>query len=189
MAEEKDAAPARKGGGGLSKIIILGLLVCNVLSLGGVAAFAFLGADDASAGADGATEAEDSEVHAPGESESASGDAESGSQDGIKYKTGDLGPTVKLGKFTINLNNPGHPRYLRVDLKAEVSDEKTRAELVARDPQVRDILISYLSSLTLKETYGARAKASIRDNISRRLNSILTSGEITRVFFTDFMTQ
>ncbi len=182
----------------MSKILILALLLCNVLSLGGLGAFIMLSGSSESAAADSAAassaakadatvEGEDGEA-AAADPPAADGDKPN-EEEGSSYSATDLGPTVKLGAFVINLNDPGHPRYLKVTLKAEVSARETKNELRARDPQVRDIVISYLSSLKIKETYGARAKATIRDNIQRRLNHILTTGEVRRVFFTDFMTQ
>ena len=197
--EEKEEAQQPKGGGGMQKILILALLLCNVLSLGGLAAFVMLGGSSSSeAAAEPAAEAmlddKKSEGDTKGGEEKKTDDGESkeakeGEDGDEEASATDLGPTVKLGSFVINLNDPGHPRYLKVALKAEVSVTEAKNEIRARDPQVRDIVISYLSSLALKETYGARAKATIRDNLQRRINHILTTGEVTKVFFTDFMTQ
>ena len=199
MADEQENQEEKpKGGGGMSKIIILALLLCNVLSIGGLAAFVLLGGgseerpatEEVAAAADkGKTETKKEGGDEAAEEKSADGeDAEAEEEEGASTSA-DLGPTVKLGSFVINLNDPGHPRYLKVTLKAEVSADSAKNEIRGRDPQVRDIVISYLSSLTIKETYGARAKATIRDNIQRRINHILTTGEVVRVFFTDFMTQ
>ena len=201
MAEEENQTEKPKGKGGMSKILILVLLLCNVLSIGGLGAFVLLSGSSESAAAADAPEAA-ANPEAKSQTETKEGDKEAEPEEGEKKEEGgdeeeepdssagaDLGPTVKLGSFVINLNDPGHPRYLKVTLKAEVSAQGAKKELRARDPQVRDIVISYLSSLRIKETYGARAKATIRDNITRRLNHILTTGEIRRIFFTDFMTQ
>ncbi len=192
--EENQQGSKPNARGGLSKILILGLVLCNVLSLGGLGLFVSLnssGGDDSPSQAAQASKTtpsadfESSEDTPNGDGANES-DAES---EGMSGPAADLGPTVKLGTFVINLNDPGHPRYLKVTLKAEVSGSGTKNEIRAREPQVRDLIISYLSSLAIKETYGARAKATIRDNIQRRLNHVLTTGEVTQVFFTDFMTQ
>jgi flagellar FliL protein len=100
-----------------------------------------------------------------------------------------LGPTVDIGNFTINLSDPGPPRYLKAVVKGTVSSERTQAEVQARNPQLRDVILSYLSSLTLKDTQGARAKQTIRDNLRKRINNLLRTGEIEDIFFTDFVTQ
>ncbi len=100
-----------------------------------------------------------------------------------------LGPTVMVGKFTINLNDPGQPRYLKSRIDVEVSSGATSDELKARKPQIRDLVLSYLSSLSIEATYGAKSKQEIRKNLKKRLNSVLTTGEIRRVFLTEFVTQ
>lgn len=100
-----------------------------------------------------------------------------------------LGPTVDIGNFTINLSDPGPPRYLKAVVKGTVSSERTKQEVEARNPQLRDAVLSYLSSLLLKDTQGARAKQTIRDNLRKRINNILRTGEVTDIFFTDFVTQ
>jgi len=100
-----------------------------------------------------------------------------------------LGPTVDIGNFTINLSDPGPPRYLKAVVKGTVSSERTQQEVEARNPQLRDVVLSYLSSLMLKDTQGARAKQTIRNNLRKRINNILRTGEVQDIFFTDFVTQ
>ncbi|MEM1026230.1 MAG: flagellar basal body-associated protein FliL [Myxococcota bacterium] len=147
------------------------LIITNVLSLGGVGAVWFLGPQvTAPAEAnEGGEETEDPEA------ESASG--------------ADFGIPVAVGTFTINLADQDGPRYLKVDVKASVSSEKTKEEVEHREPQMRDITISYLSSLTLSDTKGARAKEDIRESLRKRMNNMLQTGEVEDIFFTEFVTQ
>jgi flagellar protein FliL len=98
-------------------------------------------------------------------------------------------PTVDVGNFTINLANPGTSRYLKAVVKASVSSEQTKVEVEKRNAQLRDVIISYLSSLQLEETQGARAKEDIRENLRKRINNLLRTGEATDIFFTEFVTQ
>lgn len=184
MAEEESTSEEKSGGGGGSKLLIIILIAMNFLTLAGVAAFVLLGRSSPEPAAVAAAEGE----------EGAEGGAETdGEKEGDPEKPDEpaevLGPIVKLGIYTINLNSMGEARYLKADIQAEVSSEETSEEVKMRTPQIRDMLISYLSSLTIKDTYGAKAKARIRDNIERRVNQVLVSGEVRRVFFTDFMTQ
>ena len=199
MAEEEEQQESKpKGGGGGAKIAILALILCNLLALGALGAFVLLGSGDdeppepvaEAEAADGEKPAEDKgDKEEEKAADEGGDDAESEEGEETEYSAADLGPMVKLGDFVVNLNNPGQSRYLKISLRAEVSDSRTRDELRAREPQMRDVVISYLSSLPIKQTYGARAKAGIRDNIRRRLNQLLTTGEVKRIFYTDFMTQ
>lgn len=151
---------------GGSRTLLVALAVTNLLSLGGLAYFVLVeGGDQAVAGTPGGS----SDV-APGPAEVA-------------------GPTVDLGTFNITLADPGQNRYLKAVLKARVSADRVLNETEARDPEIRDRIIDYLSSLTVKETQGAQAKATIRSNLKKRINNILRTGEIDSVFLTEFVTQ
>lgn len=194
MAEEeadKTEEGGGGGGGGGSKLIVIILVVLNLVSMGGFGAYVVLGGSqqaepEAQVDLDDEGDAKDGKAEGAGEGEGKEGEAGK-AKDAIP--DGVLGPMVELGTFTINLNSMGDPRYLKAVLKAEVSSEEVGEEIKKREPQLRDMIISYLSSLTIKDTYGAKAKARIRDNIERRVNQVLVSGEVRRVFLTDFMTQ
>lgn len=99
------------------------------------------------------------------------------------------GTTVDVGNFTINLSDPGSTRYLKAVVKAAVSSDQTKEEVELRNPQLRDVIISYLSSLQLRETQGARSKEDIRENLRKRINNLLRTGEVKDIFFTEFVTQ
>lgn len=216
----KEEAPAeggaKKKGGNL---LVLGLVACNVLSLGGLGAFVMLGGKGEPATAH-AAEGEGGEEAAAGEEAPAAehgekpeakkeGHGEAKKEHGEKKEapaehgapaehsskkedhSGEPGAitSVPLGAFVINLNDPMHPAYLKASLTAELASVELEVEVKSREPQIRDAVISYLSSLTLKETQGPVAKANIRDGVRRRLNNILTSGEVKQVYLTDFVTQ
>ncbi len=99
------------------------------------------------------------------------------------------GPTVALGNFSITLADPGQNRYLKAVLKARVNGPEVSTELQDREPEIRDRVIDYLSSLTVKETQGAAAKQTIRANLEKRINNILRTGEVESIFLTEFVTQ
>lgn len=216
----KEEAPAeggaKKKGGNL---LVLGLVACNVLSLGGLGAFVMLGGKGEPAaahaaegeGGEGAGAGEEAAAGEHGEKPEAKkeGHGEAKKEHGEKKEppaehgapaehprkkedhSGEPGSitSVPLGAFVINLNDPMHPAYLKASLTAELASAELEVEVKSREPQIRDAVISYLSSLTLKETQGPVAKANIRDGVRRRLNNILTSGEVKQVYLTDFVTQ
>jgi len=161
MAKAEEEAPPTK-----KSILVPLLLTTNLLAVGGMVAVLILG---------------------PKLWAEASAPAKNTEEEPVESAT--LGPTATIGNFTINLSDPGPPRYLKTVVKATVSSERTQSEVEARRPQLRDAVLSYLSSLLLKDTQGARAKQTIRDNIRKRINNILRTGEVTDIFFTDFVTQ
>jgi len=149
------------------------LIITNVLSLGGVGAVWFLGP----------------QTTAPAEAKEGEGEGADGEAEGGEVTKPDFGIPVKVGTFTINLADQDSPRYLKVVVQAAVSSERTKEEVQHREPQMRDITISYLSSLTLSDTKGARAKEDIRESLRKRMNNMLQTGEVEDIFFTEFVTQ
>lgn len=151
-----------------SMMPLIALALTNLLSLGALAYFVFVdGGDEASASLP-------SNMAAAGPSE------EMGAP---------LGPTVDLGTFNITLADPGQNRYLKAILKGRVSSGDVLEEIEGREPEIRDRVIDFLSSLTVKETQGAAGKGTIRENLRKRINNILRTGEVESVFLTEFVTQ
>lgn len=165
MAEKDENTNAESGGS--SKMLLIALALTNLLSLGGLAYFVVMGGGDSA-------EASPAEISEP-EPEAA--------------PPPEMGPTTDLGTFNITLADPGQNRYLKAILKARVSSSDVLEEIEGRNPELRDRVIDYLSSLTVKETQGARSKASIRQNLKKRINNILRTGEVENVFLTEFVTQ
>ncbi|MEM7677971.1 MAG: flagellar basal body-associated FliL family protein, partial [Myxococcota bacterium] len=135
----------KRGGGGLLKVAVLGLLICNVLSIGGLGAFVLLsraGYDFAGSSRDSSTRAASQNRQAENDqvlsSDVEDNDTLAESEANPMYAGLDLGPVVKLGSFVVNLNDPGRSRYLKIALRAEVSNSNVRAEVRERQPQIRD---------------------------------------------------
>lgn len=155
-----------KAAGGSNKMLLAVLALTNLLSLGGLAYLVLMQGGDTAAASVPAPDAEPE----PDPSEP-------------------VGPTAHLGTFSITLNDPGQNRYLKAVIKARVSSNDVLQEVEGREPEIRDRVIDYLSSLTVKETQGARAKSSIRENLKKRVNNLLRTGEIESIFLTEFVTQ
>lgn len=164
---ENDKNNQQNSEGGGSKLPLIALALTNVLSLGGLAYFILTG------GGDQASANTPSNV------------AEKAPTEEVEAR----GPTVDLGTYNITLADPGQNRYLKAILKARVNDSGAVEEIDSREPEMRDRIIDFLSSLTVKETQGSVAKSTIRANLKKRLNNILRSGEIENIFLTEFVTQ
>ncbi len=101
----------------------------------------------------------------------------------------ELGPTFPLDTFIVNLAGTAGERYLKVNLELELKDSNLTAELEKRKPQVRDNILLLLSSKTFEEVATFKGKTKIRNQITARLNGILTPGSIRKVYFTEFVVQ
>lgn len=99
------------------------------------------------------------------------------------------GPQVNLKEFTANLADASGERFLRCKIVLEVSGPDVEKEIDARQNQVRDRILSYLSSLRFVDTQGLSGKDDIRRGIRSRINALLKSGQVDAVYLTEFIVQ
>jgi flagellar FliL protein len=100
------------------------------------------------------------------------------------------GPQFNLDSFIINLIDDGRgPRYLKVEMKFELENEAVRTELESRISQIRDEMLTLLSSKRQTDIETTDGKRILKDEIFTRVNKILVTGRIKRVFFTEFVVQ
>lgn len=99
-----------------------------------------------------------------------------------------MGPTATLN-FVVNLSDPGRPRFLKLVMDVELENEKSKNEIEMIKPKARDSIITLLSSKTTEELSTVGDKQKLKNEILHRLNSLMTSGKVREVYFTDFMVQ
>jgi flagellar FliL protein len=100
-----------------------------------------------------------------------------------------MGPTHSLEPFVVNLADPGRPRYAKIVVQLELDGESAAAEVEGLKPKIRDSLIMLFSSKTSEEMVTVGGKETMRNEIIRRLNALLTTGKVVEVYFTDFVVQ
>ncbi|KAA0258418.1 flagellar basal body protein FliL [Deferribacter autotrophicus] len=100
-----------------------------------------------------------------------------------------IGPLYSLDTFIVNLADPGGTRYLKVTMQLELDNEKLQEEMDKRKPQIRDVILTVLSSKTYAEVSTAQGKLALKQELIRRINLILTSGTIRSIYFTEFVAQ
>jgi len=109
------------------------------------------------------------------------------------------GPQYKLQPFIVNLIDDGRgPRFLKVEINFELevppgskpeTEPPVKAELDSRANQVRDELLMLLTSKRQTDIESSDGKRILRDEIFTRINKILVTGSIRKVFFTEFVVQ
>lgn len=161
QGEGKEAA-AGAAGGGTSKPVLL-LLVVN-LGLSGFAAFKVATAKTPHAAAS----------HGKEEKE---GGPES------------VGQVINLDPFIVNLNEPGASRYLKVTIQLELQQKDTDKLIEKSKQLIRDDFLSYLSGLSLKDCLGGKAKDKIRTDLLAKIDDIIGTHRVKRMFFQDFVVQ
>ena len=99
------------------------------------------------------------------------------------------GPILDLNTFIVNLMGDSGRRYLKVTIKLELSAETLKEEINKKMPEIQDNLLVLLSSKSYDDIADISGKIRLRAEIMNRINNVLTTGEIHKVFFTEFVIQ
>jgi len=100
-----------------------------------------------------------------------------------------LGPIYTLDTFIVNLADKGGKRYLRVSIDLELQNPEMQIEIVKRLPQVRDSILMILPSKRFDDISSMDGKVALRGEILETLNGFLTQGQITKIYFKEFVVQ
>ena len=93
-----------------------------------------------------------------------------------------------LGEFTVNLRNTAGGRVLQMKISLEIGVSTVEA-VTAHQSQLRDAVLMLASDYTVPELDGMDNRMAFRDEVHTRLNGVLQSKAIQRVYFTDFIVQ
>lgn len=91
--------------------------------------------------------------------------------------------------FLVNLSDPGGKRYLKVTMKAKLSNPQAATEVTARTSELRDMILTILSSKEFADIAGPEDKALLKQELLSQLNRALKSGQVQDIYFTDFLVQ
>ncbi|MEK6774370.1 MAG: flagellar basal body-associated FliL family protein [Bdellovibrionota bacterium] len=181
MAEEKAAqaeassasAPAAAAGG--KPIWLIALVVINMLVVAGVGFMLYKG--------------KQKEAQEPTIDHVIKGESETHAKESHEEKAF-VGKVVPLETFIVNLANSKGRKVAKVNMEIELKDGdggNVADEIEKRKAQIRDIIIILLSSKTYEEVSSREGKDHLRNEIKDTINSFLTKGKITNVFFTEFI--
>jgi flagellar FliL protein len=191
----EDAPPAKKGGR-----LVLFAAVGGALLVGAAAGAGVLmlrgGGEPPAAHAESAEPAAEPGVeealdgaadpHAAAEGH---GDAQASAGDGHGGGAHAAGATYKLDPFIVNINDRERDRYLKLRAELELGKDAAADALEKRNPEVRDLVISLLSSKSFEEIRTIEGKNFLREEIIVRLNALVGAGSVRKVFFTEFVVQ
>ena len=100
-----------------------------------------------------------------------------------------LGPIFPLDTFIVNLADNGGKRYLRITLALELDSEGLESEIKKRLPQVRDSILTILPTKRFEDISSAKGKTALRDEMLAGINGLLANGQITNIYFKEFVVQ
>jgi flagellar FliL protein len=121
--------------------------------------------------------------------ERAHGEAHAKADDGHGGGAKAPGPIKPFEPFIANLADEGGKRYLKATFQVEFLGDHVPAELDARLPQVRDLLLTLLTSKTFEEVRTPDGKQQLREEIINRVNQVLERDAVKAVYFTEFIVQ
>ncbi|MGB9667933.1 MAG: flagellar basal body-associated FliL family protein [Thermosulfidibacteraceae bacterium] len=148
--------------GGKKKLILI-LVVVLLLVGGGVGAFIFLKGSKGKGG------------------EQAKGESKAETTKGTAFK--------KLDPFIVNLSDEGGGRYAKVEITLALSDKKVEKEVEEKLPIIRDSIITIISMKKYDDLVNPAGKETLKREIMMKLNSILTTGQVVDIYYTDFVLQ
>ena len=100
-----------------------------------------------------------------------------------------LGKIFSLETFIVNLADKGGNRYLRITMDLELAIPELESEIKKRLPQVRDSILMILPSKRFAEISSMEGKIALRDEIMETLNGFLIQGEVSKIYFKEFVVQ
>lgn len=111
-------------------------------------------------------------------------------QYGERVKNSKPGILVPLGgDVIVNLANEGGGGFLKVNAVLEVDTPKAEAEVKARAPQIRDLMIGILRLETVEKISEKEGIDHIRSEIITNINNCLYEGRVINIYFSDFIMQ
>jgi len=91
--------------------------------------------------------------------------------------------------FLVNLSDKDILRYLKMTLGVEISDQRVAEEIKNKTVEIRDAIITLVSAQTSEDLSTTEGKEKLKLLIADSINSFLTSGKVTKVYFVDFVMQ
>jgi flagellar FliL protein len=99
------------------------------------------------------------------------------------------GHIYNMEPFIVNLADSNQSRYLKIRISLESKEIKVNEEYEKRLPQLRDMILTLLSNKSYKDISDSEGKNRLREEITSRLNQLLSSFQVKAVYFTEFMIQ
>jgi flagellar FliL protein len=100
-----------------------------------------------------------------------------------------IGPLYTLDTMIVNLADHGGKRYLRITMALELNDPESVATIESRLPQIRDAVLMILPTKTYDDVSTTDGKIALRNQVMEKINTLMTKGRVTNIYFTEFVVQ
>jgi len=96
---------------------------------------------------------------------------------------------VPLEPLTVNLADAGESRYLHVKITIGVEGKASEAAFKTFAAPIKDMIITTLSSKTLKDIRTQQGKFALKQEIAYRINKLVGDSVVKKIYFSDFVIQ
>jgi flagellar FliL protein len=184
MAEEEKDQKKENPDAKKSKfpVMIVVIVICAVLVIAGASAAFFMVLGSKTKGKDAARSNEETR-----QEYAAKKDARGGGKGGEAGAPS--GAVRPLDPFIVNLADAQGQRYLKAVIQIETDNPAAEAEITEKMPLVRDEILMILSNKTFDDVATVSGKRMLKREIASAVNRYLGSGQVTNVFFTEFVVQ
>lgn len=101
----------------------------------------------------------------------------------------DEGVMFALEPFVVNLSDQSGNRFLKVTLQMELAGPTLAESAKQKTPQIRDAIITLLTSKTSDALMSPEGKLQLKDEINITANQILGNNSVKNVYLTEFVMQ
>lgn len=171
MAEEEEEEQTDGKAGGGKPILLILIIALVAIGIGVGAGFVLFNEEPAAEAGEASTEDE----------------AENASDDDSAETFSDR--LLQLQPIVVNIDGDGYTRLLKLSLAFECSSPAARNEAEERMLQIKDAVLTLVSSKRLADVADFEGKALLKDDLRDRVNHLLNTGEVDSVLITEFVVQ
>ena len=91
--------------------------------------------------------------------------------------------------LVVTLMEDGRTHFLKVTPGLECENSAVEEELESRMPEIRDLLINRISTLSVAEVVAREGRDYLKEQILEDLNGTLREGKLLKVYFSEFVVQ
>ncbi|MBA2881308.1 flagellar FliL protein [Desulfosalsimonas propionicica] len=164
MAKEKEKQAPEKTASPVKRLLFIGVPVLLILLVAAGTGFYLLGALNTT------------------------GSAEARQSDTGRDKT-ELGPLVEMDDFVVNIVHRDSTRFLKVGITLEVRDKTSSESVKKRIPQITDSVLLLLGNRKYDDVKDLQGKMQLKADLLAKIRSLAGKGEVTNLYFTDFVVQ
>jgi flagellar FliL protein len=101
----------------------------------------------------------------------------------------EYGEFLELDNLIVNPARSDGKRFLMIKIGLESDEPKALDEIVSKKVVIHDTILDLLSAKPVEDLASIERRESIKEEIREALNEILTEGDVTRLYFTQYVLQ